>query len=267
VQRLLLDYGIPVPRIRAVDGPRGVVLQDDLGDVSLQRALEQTGEDARLDRYREALGQIARLQQESGRGPRDAACFSLAFDVEKLMWELDYFLTHFIGGLRCVRLDDVERAELREAFHALCREIASWPRVLCHRDFHGANLMWHSDALHWIDFQDARMGPATYDVASLLRERFAPLPDEAVLELAESFRSQALPAEPRNVFARRLGLVTIQRTLKALGTFGFMATVRGHSVYLSFVETALSNARRELARQSGTEALRRALSFHIEELQ
>jgi aminoglycoside/choline kinase family phosphotransferase len=266
VQGLLAGWGLPVPRVLAVDGARGIVLQQDLGDVSLQQALESASGREREDRYREALGQLVRLQRESERGPRDAACFSLAFDVEKLTWELDFFLTHFVCGLRAATLDEAGRAELREAFGALCREIASWPRVLCHRDFHGHNLMLHGGTLHWIDFQDARMGPPTYDVASLLRERNAPLCDEVVLELAEGFRREALPDEAPDVFARRFGLVSIQRTLKALGSFGFMVNVRGYPRYLTYVETALGNVRRELVRHPGLDGLRRALCRHIEEL-
>ena len=266
VHGLLTGYGLPVPRVLAVDGGRGVLLQEDLGDVSLQRALESASAEERAGHYREALEQLARLQREASRGPRDACCFSLAFDVEKLAWELDFFLTHFVCGLRGARPDEAGLAAIRGGFRALCEEIAGWPRVLCHRDYHSRNLMLHGGGLWWIDFQDARMGPATYDLASLLRDSYTPLPEDLVSELAEAFRRQALPREPPDVFRRRLELVSVQRCLKALGTFGFMTTVRQSPHYVQYVDRALANVRRDLLRHPELDLLRRALGRHIEEL-
>jgi aminoglycoside/choline kinase family phosphotransferase len=267
VHGLLTRWGLPVPRVLDVDGQRGIVLQEDLGDVSLQRALESASDAEREGHYREALGQVARLQREAARAPRDAVCFRLAFDVEKLLFELDFFLTHFACGLRGARVGESERAGIREGFLRLCEEIASWPRALCHRDFHSRNLMLHGGALHWIDFQDARMGPASYDLASLLRDSYVSLPEGLVGELAEAFRREALDHESPDVFRRRLELVSVQRNLKALGTFGFMATARGKSHYLQYVEGTLASARRNMVRHSGLDGLRRALARHVEELE
>jgi hypothetical protein len=146
-------------------------------------------------------------------------------------------------------------------------EIASWPRVLCHRDYHSRNLMLHQGALHWIDFQDARMGPATYDLASLLRDSYVDVPEPLVADLAEEFRQKALPGEPREVFLRRFGLMSVQRNLKALGTFGYMASVRGNPVYLPYIPRTLASARRNLARHPELASLWEALAGHIEELQ
>ena len=267
VQRLLTRWGLPVPRVLDVDGERGIVLQEDLGDVSLQHALASGTAEERARHYREAVGQLARLQREASRGPREAVCFSVAFDVEKLSWEMEYFLTHFVCGLRGATLDGAARAEIRAGFRRLCEEVASWPRVLCHRDFHSRNLMLHGGVLHWIDFQDARMGPAAYDLASLLRDAYVSLPEELVDELSEAFRCEALPGESPEVFARRLEWVSVQRNLKALGTFGFMATVRQKRHYLQYVDRTLANARRNLVRHPELDRLRRALAHHIEELQ
>jgi hypothetical protein len=266
VHGLLTRWGLPVPRVLAVDGGRGILLEEDLGDVSLQRALESATEPERERHYREALEQLAQLQREASQGAQQAACFSLAFDVEKLAWELDFFLTHFVCGLRAARVDAGESAEIHAVFQGLCEEIASWPRVLCHRDFHSRNLMLHRGGLHWIDFQDARMGPATYDLASLLRDSYVELDEERVADLAEAFRRQASPHEAPEAFRRRLELVSIQRCLKALGTFGFMTTVRQSPHYAQYVPRALRNARRDLVRHPELDGLRRALGRHIEEL-
>lgn len=267
VRHLLAGWGLPVPVVEDVHGPLGVVLQEDLGDHSLQEVLPAASGARRLEVYRQALDQLVVLQRESARAPRRAACFQIAFDVEKLSWELHFFWKHFLEGYRRADLPVEDRVLIADGFHRLCAEIASWPRVLCHRDFHSRNLMCHRDALYWIDFQDARMGPATYDLASLLRDSYVELDEEFIAERAEEFRQRAIPGEGRDTFQRRFELMSVQRNLKALGTFGYMSTVRGSRVYLPYIPRTLANARRNLARYPELSGLRRALARHLAELQ
>jgi N-acetylmuramate 1-kinase len=266
VRQLLAGWGIPVPEILAIDGPRGVLLLEDLGDLTLQEQLKTVGEDTRTELYRQALDHLVRLQGESLRGPHRAACFQIAFDFEKLSWELHFFWKNFLEGYRKTDLSVEDRVSLAEGFHRLCAEIASWPRVLTHRDFHSRNLMWHKDQLFWIDFQDARMGPSTYDLASLLRDSYVELPEEMVEELAEEFRQRAVPGDSRDTFRRRLELMSIQRNLKALGTFGFQAAVKKNRVYLPYIPRTLAHVRRNLVRYPELSGLWKALGRHIEEL-
>jgi len=266
VHRLLEGYGLPVPATEDVDGPRGIVLQEDLGDCTLQAVLEEAGGGRREELYREAVDEIAQLQVQAARGPQKAGCFTIAFDIEKLSWELHYFLKHFLEGLRACDLTVEDRATLSAAFHELGHEIASWPRVLCHRDYHSRNLMLHDGQLHWIDFQDARLGPSTYDLASLLRDAYVDVPEELQEELKERFRQTAAPDETREVFRRRFDLMCVQRNLKALGTFGYMATVRQNPVYLPYIPRTLAHARRNLSRYPELERLWRTLLRHLPEL-
>jgi aminoglycoside/choline kinase family phosphotransferase len=266
VHKLLEGYGLPVPKVAAVDGPRGVIRLEDLGDLTLQEVLRGAMDREREDLYREAAAQVARLQEEAARGPQRGGCFQIAFDTSKLSWELHYFLKHFVEVHRGADLSAEDRATVGEAIHRLCEEIASWPRVLCHRDFHSRNLMSHAGGLYWIDFQDARLGPATYDLASLLRDSYVDFDEDFVAERAEEFRQRALPGETREAFARRFELVSVQRNLKALGTFGYMATVRQNPVYLQYVPRTLVNARRNLLRHPELHGLHRVLARHVEEL-
>jgi aminoglycoside/choline kinase family phosphotransferase len=266
IHALLRDYGLPVPGIVEVDGGRGIVLQEDLGDLTLQEALRGCSAADLAEHYREAVDELVLLQREAARGPQQAECFRIAFDIEKLSWELHYFLKHFLEGQRGCDLSVEDRSRLAEAFHLLSQEIASWPRVLCHRDYHSRNLMQHAGRLYWIDFQDARMGPATYDLASLLRDAYVDVPEGLQEELEERFRQKAVPGEARGVFRRRFDLMCVQRNLKALGTFGYMATVRHNPVYLPYIPRTLAHARRNLSRYPELERLRRTLARHVPEL-
>ncbi len=266
VRALLAGYGLPVPGVVDVDGGRGIVLQEDLGDCTLQEALHGCSPGRRAEMYGEAVDGIARLQREAARGPQQAECFRTTFDIEKLSWELHYFEKHFLEGHRSCELTVEDRATLSEAFHVLAEEVVSWPRVLCHRDYHCRNLMLHQGRLCWIDFQDARLGPATYDLASLLRDAYADVEEGLQQELLERFRRQAVPEEPREVFKRRFDLMCVQRNLKALGTFGFMASVRKKDVYLQYEPRTLAHARKNLSRYPELERLWRTLARHVPEL-
>jgi hypothetical protein len=266
VRALMAECGLPVPRILEIDGSLGIMTVEDLGDLTLQVALGSLGEREREESYREALDQLVVLQRESSHGVRRGPCFQVAFDIEKLSWELHYFEKHFLEGHLGRRLSVEDRATLAEGFHRLAEEISSWPRVLCHRDFHSRNLMLHRDTLYWIDFQDARMGPVTYDLASLLRDSYVTLPEELIAQMAEEFRQKAAPGEARDTFGWRFELMSVQRNLKALGTFGFMASVRGNEVYLPYIPGTLASARRNLARHPELEGIRRVLARHVEEL-
>jgi N-acetylmuramate 1-kinase len=266
VHGLLDSWSLPVPAIVDADGARGILVLEDLGDLTLQEVLKDAAPPRWEELYREALDHLALLQREGARGPQRAPCFQIAFDIEKLSWELHYFLKHFVEGLRGADLTVEDRATVSEGFHALAAEIASWPRVLCHRDFHSRNLMLHRERLFWIDFQDARMGPVTYDLASVLRDAYVDVPEELVATLAEEFRQKTAPGESRELFLRRFELMSVQRNLKALGTFGYMATVRGNQVYLPYIPRTLAHARRNLARHPELAGLLRTLARHVEEL-
>jgi aminoglycoside/choline kinase family phosphotransferase len=264
VRELLASFDLPVPTLLDVDGERGVLLLEDLGDRTLQETLMGGGDAASL--YRVVLSQLETLQRRAELGPRTASCFAVAFDTEKLSWELHYFLKHFVEGFRGLSLSVSDRTILAESFHTLASEIASFPRVLCHRDFHSRNLMLHGGRVYWIDFQDARLGPATYDLVSLLKDAYVALPEALSQELFERFRSEACPGEERAAFRYRFDTVALQRTLKALGTFGFMTRERGSEVYRPYIPGTLERVRTN-PRFADFQGLREVLGKHIEELQ
>src|SRR5262249_24484829 len=149
-----------------------VALQD-LGDVTLQAHLGAASPREHDALYRQAVSLIDRLQQRGAELASDRYLpYTVAFDVEKLTWELEFFVKHFVEAYRGIALGAAERAALSEEWASIVGELAAEPRVLCHRDFHSRNLMLHDGSLYIIDFQDARMGPDTYDLASLLRDSY-----------------------------------------------------------------------------------------------
>jgi aminoglycoside/choline kinase family phosphotransferase len=158
---------------------------------------------------------------------------------------LGFFFANYFNKYLQVKLDPVTANAVQQDFKSLCVELAARPRVLTHRDYHARNLMMREDEMYIIDYQDARMGPASYDVASLLSDPYTTLPDDIVLELIEGFiqtKSQSKLALPDvGEFRVELQLMTVQRMLKAMGTYASQAAV-GNSIYVPYLEPALERA-------------------------
>ncbi len=247
VTRLFLENGIPVPEIYAVDGQSGMIVQEDLGDRQLFRLYDAAPKDE-CDEYKErAVNLIAQIQKATVTAyERQSIASRLAFDEPKLSWELDFFLEHYFGSLRGETLRHAEAAELKAELNDISTELAARPRVLCHRDFHSANLMVDRyDRLRVVDHQDARMGPVTYDLVSFLLDRRSEPPSLAELRayrlfLLEERRLLGLEALDPDEVAQEFRLMTIQRGLKAVGTFSYQTAVcsRG-SAYEHFIQPTL----------------------------
>ncbi len=244
VTHLFLDNGIPVPDIYAVEGQSGVIVQEDLGDRQLFRVYEEAAKDE-CEEYKErAVNLIAQIQKATEAAfERHSIASRLAFDEPKLSWELDFFVEHYFGSLRGETLRHAEAGELKAELNDVAAELAARPRVLCHRDFHAANLMVdENDRLRVVDHQDARMGPVTYDLVSFLLDRRPEPPSLAELRayrlfLLEERRLLGLNALDPDDVAQEFRLMTIQRGLKAIGTFSYQTAVcnRG-SVYEPFIQ-------------------------------
>jgi aminoglycoside/choline kinase family phosphotransferase len=247
VTRLFLASAIPVPEIYAVDGQSGVIIQEDLGDRQLFRVYEAAPEDE-CDEYKErAVNLIAQIQKATEAAyEKHSIASRLAFDEAKLSWELDFFLEHYFVSLRNETLRHAEAAELKAELNDVAAELAARPRVLCHRDFHAANLMVDgNERLRVVDHQDARMGPVTYDLVSFLLDRRPEPPSLAELrayrlQLLEERRQLGLEALDPDEVAQEFRLMTIQRGLKAIGTFSYQTAVCGRGAnYEQFIQPTL----------------------------
>jgi aminoglycoside/choline kinase family phosphotransferase len=222
--------------------------------------------------YRQAVGLIATLQRRGAElSSPDYLPYGIAFDVEKFTWELDFFMKHFVEGYRGAQLSDEDREALRAEFRPIINELAGEPRVLCHRDYHSRNLMLHEGTLYMIDFQDARMGPDTYDLVSLLRDSYVDLPEVVVEELMAFFlavkaSTGMISFADEAAFRERFDLMSLQRNLKALGTFGYQAGARENPVYIQYIPRTIRYVRQNLTKYERFARLRELLAPHVSEL-
>ena len=266
VARLLARMPVPIPTVLGHADDLGVLALTDLGDVTLQAHLGAATPAEHAALYRQAVALIATVQRRGAElASPEYLPYSVAFDVEKLTWELDFFIKHFIEAYRGVVIPAAARDELRREFKIIIESLASEPRVLCHRDYHSRNLMLHHGELYIIDFQDARLGPDTYDLVSLLRDSYVDLPDQTVNELIAYFLALSGRTGEEREFRQRFDVMALQRNLKALGTFGYQTTARRNPVYIQYIPRTLRNVRDNLEQLSQFARVRDLLGSLVEE--
>ena len=242
VTSVFLSADLPVARVFAADAENGIIVHEDFGDTILRDVLQNSDEETRENYLAEAIRLIARIQAVTPIAfEADSISSKLAFDFEKLSWELDFFTTHYFTTLQKKPLGETDAQLLKAELDEVARELAGMAAVLTHRDFHAANLMLDGGALKIIDHQDARIGSASYDLVSLLLDRVTTLPtpewlaDKRRFLIAERAR---LGLEQLNEadFTYEFRLQTIQRCLKAIGTFSFQSVNRGKIYFIPFIK-------------------------------
>jgi aminoglycoside/choline kinase family phosphotransferase len=266
VADLFARIPLPVPQVLGHSDTLGILALQDLGDVTLQAHLGTASESEHAALYRQAVALVETLQRRGRELQSDAYFpYRMAFDVEKLTWELDFFVKHFMQAYRGIVLPGAHRTALTDEWRTIVEELAAEPRVLCHRDYHSRNLMLRDASLYMIDFQDARMGPDTYDMASLLRDSYVDISERSLDDLLAYFLALKGETDPTE-FRRRFDLMALQRNLKALGTFGYQTTTRRNPVYIQYIPRTLTYARENLNKYARFGRLREVLASHIEEL-
>ena len=258
--RVFGQASLPVARVLHTLPEAGALVVEDLGDETLETALARPasgGGPSREDLYRSAVrlaaaiatrGTDTLMLSDRAQGP--------ALDKERFLFEMGFFLEHYVGGF----LGRPKAATgLRQAVEELALNTASHPRVLCHRDYHSRNIMIREDgALALVDIQDARWGPDTYDLASLLCDAYVDLGGHEVDELSDLYWQQ-LPGSPDITALRgRLDVVAAQRMIKALGTFGYQVAVLGRDRYRSAIPRTVERLGRLLPASAQTAPLAEA---------
>jgi N-acetylmuramate 1-kinase len=235
----------PVPALLRQAG--FAVAQKDVGDQTLFELLHCDRE-AALPMYRAAVDLLVDFQK----APAEAQTINPRFDAPFFAAELgmtrEFFVERLSGGKAGEQLEPL--------LQRLAAEMATHPYRLCHRDFHGQNIHLHENALYVIDFQDLRMGPDTYDLASLLRDRgVGELLGRDIEEDLISYYGSRIDADDQ--LRERYFVNLLQRSLKTIGTFARQAVERGRNHYLSYIPPALGTVElclEELPRYAGLRA-------------
>lgn len=253
---LFRQAGVPLAEIIAMQPEKGFVFLQDLGDHTFYELYSCWNEQTKLRYFLKSLEYLHRI--ENLPPVQDAA-----FNVEKFLWELNYFRKYFLEGLRGVQPAAEESEELQLCFQRLSTEISQDVRVFTHRDYHSRNLMVSGEEVYVIDFQDARLGPVTYDLASLCYDSYIQHSPEFRRHLERMFFTYHPDSRIERFEYPR---VCLQRNLKALGTFGYQATVMDRDFYAQFVPLTLGYVKQHLDKLPEYADLQRILRRHLPEL-
>jgi N-acetylmuramate 1-kinase len=276
VLRHLKKNDVPVPRLYFYDESCGLLYLEDFGDVSLAQAWQESTPVTGEKLYCKAVDQLVQLHLHASK-PSNTPCvaFTRRFDAPLFLWEFDHFLEYGIvirEGPMCA--DD--QVPVREEFQKMAEWLAAQPQVFTHRDYHSRNLMVDGERLGVIDFQDALMGPVTYDLASLLRDSYIALDegliDRLIARYVEGMRQHlslaqqsAMLLHDYQAFRRLFDFTSIQRNLKAAGRFVYIDRVKGNSSFLPSIPQTLKNVRANLNKYPQLHRLLTHLSPYIPE--
>lgn len=243
VSALMHAAGVHAPRILAQDLEQGFLLLSDLGRQTWLHALTADNADAW---FGQALDTLLRWQQASRPGvlpPYDAAL---------LQRELDLFPDWFVQRHLQRRLDVSQQAAWQDLCAQLVASALAQPQVFVHRDFMPRNLMVSDPNPGVLDYQDAVLGPLSYDVISLFKDAFLSWPEARVQgwlrAYAERARHAGLPVPDADAFLRAADWMGLQRHLKVLGIFARIRYRDGKSHYLEDAPRFIGYVRHTAAR-------------------
>lgn len=274
LQKHLKMSGIDVPTVLDVDPANGFILLEDLGDTTLLRKLQDVcTPDVERELYERVIDSLIDLQNQASpsKNSPPLEAFNLLFDHKKLMWEMNFTIEHFYKTYLGREMDPRDLSVMQNRLSEICTLLANEPVVFTHRDFHSRNVMVTPTAdkrrerFVMIDFQDARMGPAQYDLASLLKDSYYQLDELQIERLLDYYivRREALTEQKINrvEFRRMFDLMSVQRNFKAIGSFASFLNRRGNPGYLKYIGNTFENIRRTLLAYPEYSDLREVL-FH-----
>lgn len=209
IDALMRDAGVNAPEIIARNDTNGFLLLSDLGTKLYLDHLNSETADAM---YSDAIKALVAMQNITDHLP--------AYDEIRLQAEMDLFEEWYLGKHLDITLNSDEKNSLSEIFSLLIDNATEQPQVFVHRDYHSRNLMLVSNNNPGvIDFQDAVIGPITYDLASLFKDCYIEWPREKIESWLDVFLSVSKITVEKQQFIRWFDLIGIQRHLKVLGIF------------------------------------------------
>jgi aminoglycoside/choline kinase family phosphotransferase len=258
-QRYLARLCDAVPILYGFTTAYAEVVLEDVGDLSLWAATEKGNPEGLFGKALDLLAELQTLAIDDGSG---CYAFRQAFDERLFNWEFDHYLEYGVQAAAPGAFVDACRAELR----SVARRLAALPRVFTHRDYHAWNLHVQDGRIRILDFQDALLAPAMYDVASLLTDRTTParIPLDVRHRLIARFASRIPEGTLGDLDAQTaFDLCALQRVLKVIGRFNYLYEMKGKPRYAELLPAVVPTARELCALRPNLEATARLLELHV----
>lgn len=245
---------LQVPEIFCISAGKDIYIQEDFGDISLLNKLEENGfAPAAYELYKKSLQQLTLLQVKGHEGLDYKKCLTnSSFGKQAIMADLLYFKYYFLDALR----QPYDKQKLIDDFEALSNYLSHTEyKYFMFRDFQSRNIMVTPDGeVHFIDYQGGMKGAPQYDVASLLWQAKANLPDEWKQHLLEDYMDafEKVVEEPidKDIFRSQYNGYVLIRLLQVLGAYGFRGLFERKAHFLTSIPLALQNLKWFVQNQS-----------------
>ena len=249
------NKNIPVPQIYAVSGDQKTYLQEDLGNTTLFDFLTQTRETEGfsgkiVEVYKKVLTELPRIQLVAGKDVDYSVCYPRdAFDKQSMMWDLNYFKYYFLK-LAKIAFDEQALEDDFQAFSDYLLAVDN--NAFLYRDFQSRNVMLKDEQVYFIDYQGGRKGALQYDLASLLYDAKANIPEAEREELLEFYLNELSQYKhtDREKFKSLFGGYVLIRIMQAMGAYGFRGFYEKKEHFLKSIPFALKNLETLLAKNT-----------------
>ncbi|NQT34298.1 phosphotransferase [bacterium] len=231
IAKLFRRLNVNIPVIYEYCFNRNILIEEDLGDDSLDRILPQT--DDRFALYKQIINKLLEWQKLFDSSPDLAEDYDLPeYDFDFARNETVLFTERYLE--RYCGWSKSKTAELMLYFNELAERASKIRKTLMHRDFQSQNILWHRSKPHFVDFQTAVLGPYTYDLASLLFDNYVDLSVDEKEELIDYFY-RSYPDENREDFY----VAALQRTFQATSASAYLSREQGKTQYEKYIPKGL----------------------------
>jgi aminoglycoside/choline kinase family phosphotransferase len=257
IAEFLADQGVRTPKIFFHDPAEGLIWIEDLGERDLWSYRDESWA-LRRPLYESALVEVAKLHGISAADSTEIRRdLPAEFDTTLYLWEQHYFFENCLGRHFGIDEKKLQKLAALPALQEIANRLASFPRVLVHRDFQSQNIILRTGQAHLIDFQGMRLGLAEYDLASLLYDPYVKLSAGERTELLRFYRLQAGVKDP--AFAEKCRLCALQRLMQALGAYGYLGLFKGNKDFLAHIPVAMQSLSEVVATIEGLDFLHAAI--------
>ncbi|MEN9835497.1 MAG: hypothetical protein RL011_1690 [Pseudomonadota bacterium] len=245
IAKLLSVHSIFVPHVTCTMPDHAALIIEDYGDQMLEGSVFDLWEKQNLPLIRTIyLGCMEIITKFLTIKPNASSVWcQRAFDTERFVWELKFFVQKYALPIAGITFSAADEAQFNLEATRLAEALSAGSSYFVHRDFHSRNIMVKEEKLAVIDFQDARLGPASYDLVSLCFDSYVPFSSElraelmgCGLNLIRQNLGESVYQDANNLWRPML----LQRQLKAIGSFGYLTVDKKRHNYLKYVGPALS---------------------------
>ena len=272
VHAFLEPLGVSIPELY-VDGYQdGFLLLEDIGDLPLRDAVQDVSQVEVEQWYRRAIDQLLLIQIEGTRQKNERCiAFQQRFDKRLFLWEFEHFVEWGLDKRGKQSLSPTETQTLSGIFEDIATRLDRATFFLNHRDYHSWNLFVQQERIRVIDFQDALLAPATYDLATLLNDRDTPevvspeLEEALVSYYHEAWHHTGGDPLTLEYVWDEYNLCLLQKACKVVGRFYYLDLEKGKSGYTRYIPPTLATIRRVLGRLPQYQHLQDILAEHFPE--